>query len=97
MHHILKCFVQRLFSANPIRIYGIASDTNVLLLLANALRIASRLNTTFKEEDFMSIPNALTISDVMTEIARADFADLDPSRCAQAVAIRRLHWPVYYA
>ena len=33
----------------------------------------------------------------MTEIARADFADLDPSRRAQAVAIRRLHWPLYYA
>ena len=45
----------------------------------------------------MSVPNALTIIDGMTEIARADFADLDPSRRPQAPAIRRLHWPLYYA
>ena len=94
LRHILKRFVRRLFSANPISIYGIAVDTNVLLLLANALSTASRLNAAFKEEDFMSVPNALTIIDGMTEIACADFADLDPSRRAQAVAIRRLHWPL---
>ena len=33
LRHILKRFVRRLFSANPISIYGIAIDTNVLLLL----------------------------------------------------------------
>ena len=67
LRHILKRFVRRLFSANPISIYGIAVDTNVLLLLANALSTASRLNAAFKEEDFMSVPNALTIIDGMTE------------------------------
>ena len=93
LHHILKRFVQRP-SANPICISGIAIDTNVLLLIANDLRT---LNTAFKEEDFMSVPNALTIIDGMIEIARVDFPHLDPSRRAQAVAIRRLHWPLYYA
>ena len=29
LRHILKRFVRRLFSANPISIYGIAIDTNV--------------------------------------------------------------------
>ena len=75
LHHILKRFVRLLFSANPRSIYGTAIDTIVLLLLANALRTASRPNTAFKEEEFMLVPNALTIIDGMTEIACGDFAD----------------------
>ena len=96
LRHILKRFIRRLFSANPICIYGIAMDVDVLLLLANALRVASTLTNAFKEENFMSVPNLITI-DCMPEIARVDFAHLDPSRRAQALAVGRLHWPVYYA
>ena len=47
-----------------------------------------------KEEDFISAPNALIIVDCMTEIARANFDGLDPSRHAQARDVRRLHWAV---
>ena len=95
--HILKRFIRCFLSVNPIRVHGIAIDVNILLLLANTLCIAWRLDTAFKKADFMSIPNALLVIDCMTEIACADFTDLDPSRRAQAEAVRQLHWPVYYA
>ena len=65
--------------------------------LAKTWGIARCLANGVKEVDFMSVPNALTIIDCITEIAMADHDELDPSRHTQAKAVWSLHWVAFYA
>ena len=95
MHHIVKRFVRRLFNKNVFHVHGFTADVDVLCTLTKTLGVARRLANAIKEDDFMSVPNALIIIDCITEIAVADHTDLDPSRHAQARAVWSLHWVVF--
>ena len=86
--HIFEALHPLFLECQPFPHHGVAIDVDVLLLLANAWCVALWLAAASKEEDFMSIPNALIIIACMSEIAHADFAKLDPPRRAQAVAVR---------
>ena len=73
LRQFLKRFTRHLFGFKPIRLYHIAINVDVLLLLANALHVPSLLPNACKEDDFMFVANAHIIIDCMTEIARADY------------------------
>lgn len=87
--------VARLIMRGTLSIGGHPLSLDVLVNLAHALgmpHVATKLERTKKEKDFMSVPVALDVLNALSDIAAADHESLDPSRYAQASTVRRLHW-----